>query len=82
MLTLSDVRQQALDLVKSGDPERSIVVVTTPERLAILTISLRDYIDLLVQHKSAETTIMMLREFSDDVQKVVTQILQQEFPPT
>lgn len=80
MISIEHARQQAHDLLSSGDPDRAIVVMTTPFKLAILNTHLSIYRYILGESENVEGTLDILHEIQEDVQRVVTQILQQEFP--
>ena len=82
MISVEVARQQAHDLLGSGDPDRAIVVVTTPFKLAVLNTHLTIYTDMMKYGNNVEGTLDILHEIHGDVQKVVTQILQQAYPPT
>ena len=82
MISVDHARQQARDLLASGDPDRAIVVMTTPFKLAILNTHLSIYREMLGEGENVEGTLDILHEIQEDVQNVVTQILRQGFPPS
>lgn len=82
MISVSQAKKQSRELIDSGDPHRAIMVMTTPFKLAVLSLHLAHYTDMMAGVAEVDETINMLGEIRDDLQKVVMQILQQEFPPS
>ena len=82
MISVKRARQQATDLIESGDPNRQVMVMLTQFHLAVLNVHLATYVDVLGAAEAHQQTLKYLNEISDRIQKVVSQILQQEFPPT
>ena len=80
MISVEQARQQAHDLLGSDDPDRAIVVMSTPFKLAVLNTHLVGYITTFEKYEKPSEYLSTLREIHDDVQKVVRQMLQQEFP--
>ena len=80
MINIEQAKQQAHDLLASGSPDRAIVVMTTPFKLAILNTHLSIYRYMVDGAENVEGTLDILHEIQEDVQKVIIQILQQEFP--
>ena len=80
MISVARARQQATDLLGSGDPDRSVMVMTTLTKLAVLNLHLAIYIEMMVTQPVFQETIDALQEIHSDVQKTIRQILQQEFP--
>lgn len=82
MITIDDARKRASDLVESGDPTRPIMIMTTPFKLACLDLHLAIYQDAMSSHLPNDELMSVLDEIRGDLETVVTQILQQEFPPS
>ena len=82
MISVERARQQANDLIESGNPNRQVMVMLTQFHLAVLNVHLATYVDVLGKAKTHQQTLKDLDDIGDRIQKVVTQILQSEFPST
>lgn len=80
MISVEQALQQAMDLCDQGDPGRSIMIMTTPFRLGCLVLHLAIYAETMKRTENVEELTRALERIQDDLQKVVTQILQQEYP--
>lgn len=80
MISVERARQQANDLITTGDPHRTVMVMTTPFKLGCLGVHLATYVALMGDAQDDAEFMRSLNEISEDLQKVVTQILQQTSP--
>ena len=80
MISIEVARQQTKDILDMVDMDNSIVVMTTPFKLAVLNTHLVGYITAIEKYEKPSEYLSTLRGIHTDVQKVVRQILQQAFP--